>query len=208
MTNLNKEIRAAVIESVIKGTYIPEQKAAILAATSKAVRDLVVLALPEGFAVATATLPPQWFGSVSHFDVCKEQCPRAILDGADRWKGYGSVLIKFESVITPPHHNIHSLLLQDKKSGNNESWTQFWERHLAAQIAAATKLRAKEDALRSELGAFLASVKTYKQVVEKMPELERHLPPPPTKVFALVTSTAPLEKALTSLGFDRTKEAA
>ena len=202
MTNLNKENRAATIESVIRGTFIPEEKLAIMAATTKAARDLVLRSLPEGFIPATANLPTAWFDSVTYLDVHKEQNPRCILDGKERWERHSTAVIKFDKVITPPHHTIYSLLGVNGK-GDRESWREFWARSFAAQIDAATKLRDKEEKLRDELMAFLHSVKTYKQVIEKMPELERHLPAPPVKAFPIATSTAPLVKILGKMGFDR-----
>jgi hypothetical protein len=77
--------------------------------------------------------------------------------------------------------------------------------NMAAQYAAARKLREKEDMLRAELGDFLATCRTYKQVVEKMPELEPHLPQV-TKPLRIVVSTAKLSAALYSAGFNHKKD--
>ncbi len=196
MTNLNKENRAATIESVIKGTFIPDEKAAIIASTSAAVRAQLVSYLPDGFEAAIANLPPKWFDSEADHSLHHKHNPVSILAG----KTSGHDTIRFEK-FSRPYGNSYQVLC-DYSPTDKESPHQ-WHKVLAAQIDAAIKLRTKEDTLRNELGAFLASCKNYAQVLAKMPELERHLPAPPTKAFPVVTSTAPLLKTLGKLGFDR-----
>lgn len=59
-----------------------------------------------------------------------------------------------------------------------------------------------EAAARGEARAFLASCKTVEQILERMPELEPHIP----KISRPLPLVAPsnLLSTLSSLGFDRT----
>jgi len=208
MTNLTHESRKQITESVVnKGTFLNEEKAAIKKSTQEAVRKAVLATLPKGFHDAIKNLPPEWFRKCSGASLQSDANPVALSDRkkyeSERYPGNwrnNYTHIEFTSFLVPDSFN---------NRYNDPSFGQDWcEKHLAAQIDAAKKLHAKEQALRDELNAFLYSVKTYKQVLEKMPELESHLPAPKVKSYPVAVSTAPLVAKLADLGFDRSlKEA-
>ena len=199
MTNLSKEIRLAIVESVItKGTVIPADKEAIIKSTQEAVRAWMLGYLPPGFQAATATLPPNWFATESSADIYASDNPEMILNGDTRY--YGSV--KFEPFRRPTKGGAYSPAInyrQEKDSPHR------WESVLSAQIDAAKKLRAREEAARTDLLNFLNSCRTYKQVLAKMPELENHLPAPAMPL--VVVNVGPLVASLGKLGFDRSAAA-
>ncbi len=186
MTILTKQARLAVIESVIKATYIPAEREEIRWSTSAAIRAALVPCLPDGYLKATENLPREWFTHITLVSVYSKDCPDAVLEGRDQCGGTRYVDIE------PLRH-----------PRSNLSHSRQWGQVLASQIEAATKLRAKEEALRTELANFLASCKTYAKVVEGMPDLERHLPAVPAKQYPIVASTAELSSVLGKLGFDQ-----
>ncbi len=189
MTKLTKASRAHILESVIKATFIPAEKEAILKSTGDAVRNHLITCLPEGFLQATQILPKEWFSHSTEYYISKTSNPRCImnpLDGQGRVKSGDN--IRFEK-LRHPHSSIHPSSV-------------IWADILAGQIAAATKLKHQEDELTQELNAVLASCTTTEKLLEKMPTLERHLPEPAKKAYPVTTSTAPLQKALKRVGFD------
>jgi hypothetical protein len=205
MTALNKEIRKHIIESVIKGTYIPAQKEAIIASTREAVYEALRAQLPPDFEAATKHMPKDWFGIASapwiHHEVHPEEILKRGALTADEVKTRdSSPSLRSARELRVPfdyrHRNIASMKDKAKPDQSN------WETILAAQIDAATKLADYERNLRAELRAFLASVKNVKQLLEKKPDFERHLPASTPKPMPLVVSTVKLDTLLDRLGFD------
>ena len=192
---LTKDIRAQVVDSVIASTYIPAKKQAILDSAALAAREAVRALLPAGFERAIGTLPREWFGKVTEVYPSRHVNPRNILKGAS-----GPMYLKIgEPVIIPRCVNVEGMIRDTvQKDDTHPSWGEI----LAVQIEAAHKVRKEEDEMRAELMDFLNSKQTYKQVVEAMPQLERHLPKPPAPALPLVVNPAPLQKRLAKAGFD------
>jgi hypothetical protein len=113
--------------------------------------------------------------------------------------------LPMEWVLTDAAPELCKILRADASSGPLQLAA---EPVLRGQLSAARYLQHREDTLRRELEYFLTGCRTYKQVIEKMPELAPHLPRPTVQVYAPITSTAKLSASLASLGFDRTKEKA
>ena len=200
MTTLTKEARLKTIESAVAGTFIAEKGEKIVASAAETVRQTLMRYLPDGWLQATAAMPREWFQHKAAQDVIKESSPQAILSGAaEDSRHYRSTNIHFEPFRVPVNFQ-HPVRDYEHRG---EPDVPLWSNILAPQIAEAKKLRAQEVALRAELTAFLNSCRTYKQVIEKMPDLERHLPPVAAKAQPLVVSVAPLQKKLNALGFDR-----
>lgn len=197
MTNLTKDIREQIVQSVLAGTWIPEKKAAILKSTGEAIREVWRKYLPEGFEAATATLPPAWFPKESVEYLSCAVNPDLIMQPTNsRGEKCSSSNFSVPPLAVPEN-------FRPEYRYNGVGHIPFWSEALAPQIKEAQKLRAAQDKLEEELRGFLYSVKTYKQVLEKMPELERHLPKPAAKPMPVATSTAPLLSTLAKLGFDK-----
>ncbi len=175
-----------IVDSVINATNIPAQRADIIKRTSDKVRAHLVTRLPEGFLDATKDLPREWMVHSSRAYVDRNSCPAHIL------------------LSQPGQHMRHEYVDYEPLRHPGTSAPSIEEASvlLADLIVEATKLRAREDGTRSELINFLASCPTTEKAVERMPSIERHMPAPPVKTYAVLASTAPLTKALKSLGFD------
>jgi hypothetical protein len=204
MTNLTKDRRFETIESVIAATELPAQKQALIDAVKVKVREIMRLHLPKGFEQATATLPTNWFGHITSVSIQKDCNPVDLLSMREpdvhRWS-YPSFPIE---PISMPHYCQADLGMRSLKTEKGEPDNlDSWEVHLTKEIKEANKLRIKEEKLREQLNGFLNSVKTYKQVIEKMPELEKHLPAVAGKQYPVAVSVTPLLNMLTGLGFDQ-----
>lgn len=201
MTTLTKEARIRTIDSAVAGTFIAEKGEKIVASANEVVRKTLMAYLPKDWLASTAMMPREWFNHMAAETVDKSFAPEAILSGADLQGngGWRSWTIHFEPFRAPANFR-HPVRYHKHESFPD---APLWSDILAPQIAEAKKLRAKEVALRDELTNFLNSCRTYKQVIEKMPELERHLPPVASKPQALVVAVAPLKTRLKGLGFDR-----
>lgn len=214
MTTLNNAARLAIIESVIeKGTTIPAERQAIFDDTAKVARAFMLRQLPKDFEAATKILPPEWFNTCSATpDLRADSHPCSILKRlakGESHRTYGNS-IKFEAFRVPYSFRVdvwHHAPRNDDERERFKEADGLWPDILKSQIAAALKLRAKEDALRAELRDFLSSCRTYKQVLEKAPQLERHLPPVATKPMPLVVSTTAMNSLLKKAGFDQSVKA-
>jgi hypothetical protein len=216
MTALNKTLRQEIIDSVIKkGTTIPARKADLKKRTALRVRELDLSRLPAEFGPATKSLPPEWFPLNLSNQMNPKVCPDSYVELTDdqlrsQWKA----VISYEPFRHPINARFgrndyidqgldHNTKPPTKKPDDMESW----EAVLADLLVEAKQIRADEEEARAELRRFLWSVNNYKQVLEKMPELEPHLPNY-TKPMPLVVPVAPILKTLGKLGFDKSQEAA
>lgn len=202
MTVLNKERREAIIDSVIKkGTTIPKRKADLMTATKAKVRETLRKRLPEGFESVAAAVPHGWFRVLTEVAIHRDANPMAIYSH----QCCGTyVSIVFDPMRAPYSIDIEPDSLQRK--GTSKETNDCWELILADEIKEAKSIADTEEKLRDELMGFLLSVKTYKQVLERMPELEPHLPKNPVKTYPVVASTTPLLNLLTAVGFDQMEQ--
>jgi hypothetical protein len=202
---LNNATREHIEDSVIKATFIPAKKEAIIASAKVAVREHLMALLPAEFLPATATLPDSWFDHEEREYMRNEVNPEAILfwdrdsslmdsRKAGRWMN-----LSFEPFRKPYHYSISVQSTHDKKNPDVPSW----EKILATQIDQAEKLAAEENTLREEVRAVLFSVKSVEKLLEKMPEFARHVPPAPAKYALPVVSTVKVENLLKKVGFDQ-----
>jgi hypothetical protein len=207
-TKLTKERRAAIIESVIAGTLIPKQKVEIITDTSKRIHEVLMSRVPKDFLAATANMPKEWFSHITSAYIRNEVNPAWLMQH-DREINYyyRNSNVRIEGVRKPQNMRDDGNIYDLMKGRPKEEQADTWEAYLDKQITAAKQLAEKEDKLRSELSGFLQSVKTYAEVIDKMPELERHLPRVPAKEYPIAVSTAPLVKTLTGLGFDQSAPA-
>lgn len=207
MTNLKikltSERRADIIDSVFNATLLPIQKLDLIAKTKAKVREIMRDLLPKDFEATIANLPPEWFPSCSSTGIRKDVNPETLLKDAEAYqRSYTVPSMCFDGFSKPEY--LHDMSIEAYKKGVDGQPVQHcWENLLDKEITAAKKLRAKEDELRGKLRAVLNSVTTYKGLLEKMPELEKHLPPGPTKYYPVAVSVTPLVNLLDSVGFDQ-----
>lgn len=214
MTALNKTIRQAIIDSVIeRGTTIPARKEDLKKRTALRVRELDMSRIPVEFYPATKNLPPEWFPLSASTQLSPRTCPDSYVELNDeQLRCHWKAVVSFEPFRHPINTHFsrndfidqgydHSTTPPTKKLDDMDSW----EAVLADLLKEAKQIRADEAQARDELKQFLYSVNNYKQVLEKMPELEKHLPNY-TKPMPLVVSVAPILKTLGKLGFDQAGE--
>lgn len=205
MTNLTKESRAAIIDSVIKtGTDLPEKKKDLTARLEQRVRAINLERVDTDFYRATKTLPAEWFPHKASTELYHDVNPAVIMalspEDLKRSRRYATN-VNFEPIKYPTSTSFSRAHFAKRHEQPDD--LDSWEVRLADLIDEAKVIRAAEDKARAELGAFLNSVRTYKQVLEKMPELERHLPAVVGKNYAVAVPVAPLLATLGSLGFDK-----
>jgi len=214
MTALNKTIRQKIIDSVIqKGTTIPARKQELKKKTALRVRELDLSRVPAEFGPATKTLPPEWFPLNGSSQMNPKACPDSYVELSDeQLRTQWMAVVSYEPFRHPISARFHRKDFIDqgmdhgarppvKKPDDMESW----EAVLADLITEAKKIRADEAQAREELRQFLQSVNNYKQVLEKMPELEKHLPDY-SKPMPLTVPVGPILKTLGALGFDQSKD--
>lgn len=216
MTNLNQKLRDKIIDSVIeKGTTIPARKEALKKKTSLRVREIDMSRVPKEFAAATKNLPPEWFPLAASAQFSPKVCPDSYIELTDsemrsQWKA----VVSYEPFRHPmsarfirPDEKTRKPIKQDDGSYEDQPDDEnSWEFLLGDLLDEAKQIRDDEAEARKSLRQFLYSVRTYKQVLEKMPELERHLPDY-TKPMPLTVPVAPILKQLGKLGFDQAEKA-
>lgn len=205
MTNLTKESRISTINSVIqKGTTLPAQKEDLKLRLQQRVRAICLERVPAEFGPATKNLPAEWFQHKASAGIYQEVNPYSIVtksvEHVERHRCWADSVC-FEPIKYPA--NVYFDRAHYAARLDQPDDPESWEVLLADLIAEAKTIRATEDKVRSELEAFLYSVRTYKQVAEKMPELVPHLPPVAGKVYPVTVPVAPLLATLTGLGFDK-----
>jgi hypothetical protein len=209
MTALNKTIRQQIIDSVIeKGTTIPKRKEELKKKTEARVRKLDMERVPKEFAAATKNMPPEWFPLAGSASIKPEYCPIAIVTlQPEQLRNQWRSTVSYEPFRHPMNTDFNRANAKDcginqATKEKNPDDLESWEARLEDLIAEANKIVADEAQARHELSQFLYSVNNYKQVIEKMPELEKHLPNY-TKPMSLTVSVAPILKTLGKLGFDQ-----
>lgn len=193
-TSLNKDLRAKIVDNVVNATNIPELEKSIRQRTKQRGREYVIAGLPEDFLEKTKDLPKEWLGSTNSLYVRRENDPEYYLEGqlGDSFHNYG--YIRFDDPVTEP------------LSGGGKNREVPLEDFFADLVEEARALYERKATLTAEIRGFLLSCKTVEQVLERMPELESHIPKA-SKPMPLVAASN-LLSSLTQLGFDRTKQAA
>lgn len=187
-TRLTKEVRAEIIERVVRATNIPELKADLIARTKKAAAQIVRNAQPEGFYEVTQSLPKEWFQAANSLYV------------PTHMDGVHNPLRIIGAVGDYSHH----ISFNDPVSVAVRHGEYSYEL-LAPLAKEAEELAERESQLRGEISSFLNSCRYVEDIVERMPELEPHVPRH-SKSFPL-TAPSNLLSTLSSLGFDKTVKA-
>ncbi len=179
---LTKTARQEILDSVLNATTYEEERSIIIQAASKKIHKWITDQLKD-FHAATKTLPKEWFPHKS--DLYLPGGPSHLLDLTPFCKTCNITI----EPISFPYPNPPDM--------KREEWLKFLDK----EIQQANTLLEKRQALTGEMRAFLNSVTTTEKLVQRMPELERHLPSQ-AKVYPLVASTKGLQKALKNTGFD------
>lgn len=214
MTALNKTLRQQIIDSVIeKGTTIPARKADLTKRTEARVRELDLSRVPKEFGPSTKLLPKTWFPHAASTQLKPTVNPISIVTLTEQeMRSHWRSTVSYEPFPHPYDTRFDRAAEKDRgididtkmqKPDDLESW----EAKLEDLIAEAEQIVADEKKARSELQSFLYSVNNYKQVLEKMPELEKHLPNY-VKPMPLTVPVGPILKTLGALGFDQTEQPA
>jgi len=187
-TRLTKETRAEIIERVVRATNIPELKDSIKSRTKAAAVQIVRNAQPEGFYEVTRSLPKEWFQTAHSLYVPTH------MDGVHN-------PLRIIGVVSQHSHHIDfdDLVTVAERHG------EFSYELLAPLTKEAEELAERESQLRGEISSFLNSCRYVEDIVERMPELEPHIPRH-SKSFPL-TAPSNLLSTLSSLGFDKTVKA-
>lgn len=180
---LTSDLRATIIDNVVRATNIPELKADLKQRTKTAARDIVIAANPPGFAALVANAPKEWFQTMNNVYLKKPISPVAALDAQNSGSEF---YIYLDDPVTVPASGVKDLDLTP----------------IERLKAEADTLVERERALRNEIAAFLNSCRTVEQVLERMPELEPHVPKA-VKPMPLVAPSN-LLSTLAQLGFDKT----
>lgn len=190
-TILNKDLRAKIVGNVINATDIPELEKSIRQRTKQRGREYVIAGLPEGFVEKTKNLPKEWFGSTSCLYVRSANNPSRYLDDANTTHRFYDHVDFDDPVVGPA-------------SGVSKNHAPV-EEYFSDLVEEAKALAERREVLTAEIRGFLLSCKTVEQVLERMPELEPHIPKA-SKPMPLVAASN-LLSSLSQLGFDRTKKA-
>lgn len=203
---LTIERRAKIVESVYEATLLPKQKAALEKKTKEIVRETLIALLPAEFIPATITLPKGWFAHTSQISMRSTVCPMSLMKyrtSEEEKKQLYYHYVHFEPIRRPANQSLDNEIDSFMNDGSIKDNRKSWEYILRKEIEQAKKIAEKEGEIRTNLMAFLNSVKTYSGVLAKMPELERHLPDVPVKQYPIVANVGPLVNLLDGLGFDQ-----
>lgn len=184
-TRLTKEMRNDIIESVMAATDMNTKREAILAETVARAVEVIRESQPEGWFALVEGHPKEWFSLQAEISFAGDLLPQSIMS-------------------TESHHYYHQIKLEDsipvaiyyRRDRDSEKVV------FAAVIKKAQAWREEYDATRGELASFLNSCSTTEKVIERMPELEKHIPKR-AKVYPLVAPSNVMSR-LAKLGFDRT----
>lgn len=187
MTTLTKQMREDIVNSVIAGTTLPDERKAIEEDVSLTAMHAMLAKQPKEFLALVEGQPLDWFKMDAGLWVNNSN-PLNKLD-ADRWT----------SKIEYPR----SIAVAVQWNPNKEECEEIFREY---NIRAAAWAEKNEKA-RGELMTFLLSQRTVEKLLAAMPELEPHILTKVTKTYALVAPSNVLS-TLTKLGFDRSRVAA
>ena len=182
-TRLTNTLREEILESVMRATDFPAQRAAIEQQTSEVAMQLCISAQPPGWDALVKDHPADWFKLDASVWADRSVNPLVALENGN-WHRR----IDYPKPV-PVAVELSLTTVQ----------VELWFGDLFKR---ATAWREAYDATRGELRAFLMSCRTAEQLVERMPELEKYVPKA-AKPYPLVASNSVLSR-LAAFGFDRT----
>lgn len=185
---LNKAIRTVIFESVMASTDFPALKQSIKDRTCALARELIAARVPAEFNDVVAAVgknASKWFSTIEEVYIHEKFSPLSVLNSGD---GFTHVYVRFSPIYRPYHFETGFF------GGQQENF--FADLRKEAEGLAALIKRTE-----GELRAFLASCTTTEKLVERMPEIEPHIPKTAMS-YPIVASTATLTSYLLKAGFD------
>ncbi len=192
---MTRDLIAQIVASALNATNLNAEREQIITDTKARVFELLLAKVPPEFIALTNIYPREWFqwqnqvytGHQDHNPIHIVGRPY-LSDGKDH---RGAYLVVEPSIPSLPSSG--ASLKADVE--------------LADLIKRANDWITKRDAAQMQLRQFLASCSTVAKAIERMPEIEKHIPPAATKTaYPIVASTSALS-ALTAIGFDTTAKA-
>lgn len=184
-TKLTKVIRQQIIENIMKATTFAADKERIEKQESNLTRALLAAKVPDEFNEMAKDRPSEWFAHTAQITIPKEEAPTfAFQPKTEHWNSWAYV--SFEPII-------HPVNLQLELSAKDLEKFKPLRKE-------ATKIAAKFEKLETEMRAFLQSCFTVEKLLERMPELEPHIPEI-AEYFPIVVSTSNLLSDLLKVGF-------
>lgn len=191
-THLTKDMRATIIDNVVRATDIPDLTNDLKQRVKQRAREFVTSQIPEDFTLTTKRTPKQYLGSITSLGVGDRLSPMPLLDDEIN-PGHWSYIRLDDPVPAPVNL---SVMVDSKRFP--DTFTDLYKE--------AEQLIERRDKLRGELRAYLQSHKTVESLLAAMPELEPHAPSA-VKPMPLVAPSN-LLSSLVGLGFDRTAKQA
>jgi len=183
-TRLTKALREEITNSIMAATNFEDRLTKARQKYLPLIREKLITTLPEGFWEATKGMPAEWFEHRVLIDV----------DFSNYLYQRGKDFKTTEPIRVPTNRKDFGLFANDP---------------LLNEYAELVKtIDEQRDEARAQVESFLLSCRNTDQIVERMPEFERHVPKN-GKTYAIVATTANLASALFAAGFDKgLKEAA
>lgn len=190
-TRLTKAMREEIVTSVLKATDFESKKTEFTNYVSEQVRSVLFARVPKEFRDMIKGQPATWFRHASsvHFDTNKAPLCGLYDESGNLY--YYNRRVEFEPFPVPVDFD--------------ECFSKEMQEQFEPMRKEAENLRDAHFALRDGLHAFLCACTTVEQVLEKMPELKKHIPAK-LVFFAPVVNTNNLFSLLTKAGFDNTVE--
>lgn len=195
-TKLNKTLREEILANVINATELGDREKDIRRRVAETVRQTLIKAQPKGFYDAIKNLPKEWFRNEMGAYIYMEGHPLGVLNGILNSNPYAT-------------GNGHHVGFDDPVTVAQAGWgvsNEKWATVLADLSKEAAAFAAQAIETRREIRAFLNSCTTVEKLLERMPELEPHVP----KISKPMPLVAPsnLLSSLSQFGFDKTLKAA
>ena len=196
-TKLNNSLREEIVDNVINATDLPALERDIRRRVVETVRQTIIDAQPAGFYDLIKHAPKEWF---------RLEASVYIYTGDGTGHPFVALVKRIGRGIDS---NVTRVQLDDPIAVAQNGWEVSgaqWRTVLADLYVEANAFVERYNDLYREISAFLKSVTTVEKLLERMPELERHVP----KVSKPLPLVAPsnLLSSLSQLGFDRTLQAA
>ena len=181
---LTNQLRTDILTSVMKATEQENECADILKRTSVLARAVLLAKIPAAFLAVVKANPPEWFMWKATAYLPTDMAPGTLLprDGYHDSGRYAN----FEPIPYPASGDV-GISVSDR-----EPFDPLYKE--------AEQLAERYDTIRRELAGFLKSCATTEKVLERMPELEPHVPTH-ARPYPLVASTSNLLSSLLKSGF-------
>ena len=191
-TRMSRDLIGRIVANALKATNLDAEREEIIADTKKRVHKILLAKVDPELVKLAEKHPREWFCWQDQvYAQHGDYNPIAIVSAGLHSPRRDSYLPVEPSIPIPGHSTVG--LKADKD--------------LADLIQRATAWATKKYEAEMELRRFLASCSTVQKAIERMPEIEAHVPPAAVKVNHPIVASSNALSALTKLGFDTTAKA-